>query len=212
MSDGLKDIFAALNHLKKGGSGAVGPLEWIIAGLGNIGREYEQTRHNAGFMALDMLAEEKGVKLDRCRFQSMTAEVVLEGKRVLLMKPNTLMNRSGLALGEAAGYYKIPSERLLVIYDDISLEPGRIRLRREGSAGGHNGIKSIIDWVDSQNFPRIKIGVGKKPHPDYNLADWVLSRFKEEEKAPLKEALKMSSEAARMIVSGNMASAMNKFN
>ena len=159
-------------------------IDWLIVGLGNPGREYENTRHNVGFRAAELLAKQAGCKIDRSKFHSLTASCVLAGQKVLLLKPETFMNLSGEAVHLAAMFYRIPISWILVLSDDISLPVGKIRVRAEGSAGGHNGLKSIISHLGSQEFPRVRIGVGEKPHPDYNLADWVLSSFTpEEEKA-----------------------------
>ncbi len=188
------------------------PVEMIIAGLGNPGTQYESTRHNSGFMALDTLAEKCGVELKKLRFKSLTAEAVIEGKRCLLMKPTTFMNNSGDAVEEAVRFYKLPPENVLVIYDDITLDVGRIRVRPKGSDGGHNGMKSIILRLDSDDFPRIRIGVGKKPHPDYDLADWVLSHFTKAEGEKLETALENAADAAKLIAVGKLNDAMNTYN
>lgn len=193
-------------HRKPGG-----PVDWLIVGLGNPGLQYANTRHNAGFLALDRLAERLGVKIDRKAHRGLCANATLAGQRCLLLKPQTYMNDSGLSVGEAARYYKLPVERVLVLFDDISLDVGRLRLRRKGSDGGHNGIKSIDAFL-GEGFPRIKIGVGAKPHPDYDLAKWVLSRFRDEEQAPFRQALDAACDAAEAIVAGHMDEAMNKFN
>ena len=150
---------------------------WLIVGLGNPGREYQSTRHNAGFRAIDLLAEKLGCKIDRSKFQGLYAQVNYGGGKLFLLKPQTYMNLSGRAVLQLSAYYSIPPERIIVLFDDISLPPGRLRIRAEGSAGGHNGIKSIIAEVGSQDFPRVKIGVGAKPNPEFDLADWVLSTF-----------------------------------
>lgn len=157
-----------------------GAVEYIVCGLGNPGTQYENTRHNAGFMAIDTIAKNLNAEVKKLNFKSLTGDVMLGGVRCLLMKPTTFMNNSGEAVREALSFYKLPPEKLIVIYDDISMDVGRIRIRRKGSDGGHNGIKSIILCTNSVKFPRIKIGVGAKPHPDYNLADWVLSPFLKE--------------------------------
>ena len=149
--------------------------DWLVVGLGNPGRQYEKTRHNAGFLALDALAQKLGVRIGKERFKAVTAQAEYAGQRMLLMQPQTFMNASGIAVEAAAHYYKLPPERVLVLFDDISLPIGRLRIRAGGSAGGHNGLKSIISSIGSDQFPRVKIGVGAKPHPDYDLADWVLS-------------------------------------
>lgn len=189
-----------------------GPVEYIIVGLGNPGTKYENTRHNAGFMALDTLAEDIGADVKRLKFKSLTADVSINGVHCLLMKPTTFMNNSGEAVVEALNFYKLKTDRLLVIYDDISMDVGRTRIRGKGSDGGHNGIKSIIYLTGSDVFPRIKIGVGAKPHPDYDLADWVLGMFPKEQGEALEAAFKNASEAAKLIVQGKMNEAMNKYN
>ncbi len=189
-----------------------GPVDFLIVGLGNPGREYENTRHNAGFMAVDRIAGKMGVKIDRLKFQSLCAEGTLAGRRVLLLKPSTFMNLSGQAVREAASFYKIPMEKTLVFMDDISLEPGRVRIRRKGSDGGHNGIKNIIYLTGSDQFPRVKIGVGAKPHPDYDLAKWVLSRFSADERKALDGVLDHAADMAGLILSGRMDEAMNVYN
>lgn len=172
MANGVNifDLFRQIEQQKE----SVGAITHIIVGLGNPGKEYAETRHNVGFRFLDTLAESKGFRIERAKFQALSADVTLGEHRVLLLKPQTYMNSSGLSVREAASFYKIPAERILVIFDDISLEPGRVRLRKKGSDGGHNGIKSIIAELGSDAFPRVKIGVGAKPHKEYDLADWVL--------------------------------------
>ena len=205
------DIFKALEKDKKEKTGLT-PPEFIIAGLGNPGTQYENTRHNCGFMAAETLADIYKTPLKRLRFKSLTGEISIGGKRCLVMKPTTFMNNSGDAVEEAAVFYKIPPERILVIYDDISLDVGRLRIRGKGSDGGHNGMKSIILRLNSDNFPRIWIGVGKKPNKDYDLADWVLSRFTKEEGEKLETALSNSAKAAELIAEGKINEAMNLYN
>ncbi len=188
------------------------PCEYLVVGLGNPGSQYEATRHNVGFRAVDALAKEAGVKIDRAKFQALTAQVTVGGVRVLLMKPQTYMNLSGVAVKQAADFYKVPPERVLVLFDDIDLDVGRLRIRRNGSAGGHNGIKSIISSLGSQEFPRIKIGVGAKPHPDYDLADWVLSRFTLAEQKLLDPAIEHAAEAVSVIFTQGIERASSQFN
>lgn len=188
------------------------PIKYIIAGLGNPGTQYEDTRHNCGFMAAETIAENHNTEIKRLRFKALTCEVRLGENRCLLMKPSTFMNKSGEAVGEAADFYKIPPENILIIYDDINLDVGKLRIRSKGSDGGHNGMKSIILRLNSDSFPRIRVGVGKKPHPDYDLADWVLSRFTKEEGLLLEPALKNAAQAAELVVNGKISEAMNKFN
>jgi PTH1 family peptidyl-tRNA hydrolase len=188
-----------------------GAVDFIIAGLGNPGKKYVGTRHNAGFAVIEALAETLDVKVDRVKFKSLCGEAVIGGKKVLLLMPQTFMNNSGEALREAAAFYKLPPERCLVICDDISLPVGTIRIRRKGSDGGQRGMRSIITLCGSEAFPRIKVGVGQKPHPDYDLAAWVLSHFTKDEAPKLVEAAKAAAEAACMIAEGNIDEAMNRF-
>lgn len=187
-------------------------ISWIIAGLGNPEPKYEITRHNAGFLAIDRIADNANVSIKKMKFHALIGEAELGGERCLLLKPLTYMNKSGEAIAEAMRYYQIPPERVLILFDDISLDPGKLRIRQKGSAGGHNGIKSIIEMTKSSDFPRIKIGVGKKPHPDYDLADWVLSKFKKDELPLMDEAFTNAADAAVMIVSGSIDRAMNRYN
>lgn len=186
--------------------------DYIIAGLGNPGAKYEMTRHNAGFLAMDLLAIEERFDIKKLKHHSLVSDVELDGKRCLVMKPQTMMNNSGEAIGEAAKFYKIPPERVIIVYDDISLDVGQTRIRRKGSAGGHNGIKSIIAHLGSENFPRVKVGVGKKPNPEYDLVSWVLGRFPKEQESDLKSALENSTKAVRLIVNDEIDKAMNLYN
>lgn len=197
---------------KSNGSSAAGPVSFLIVGLGNPGKQYEGTRHNAGFIAIDYLAEQLGTKINRIRFKGTTGECSIGDKKVLLLKPSTYMNLSGQSVQEAMAFYKLKPEQVLVLYDDINLEPGKLRIRRKGSDGGHNGMKNIIYLSGSDLFPRIRIGVGKKPHPDYDLADWVLSHFTKDEMTALEEASKNAFEAAKLIAEGKIDRAMSKYN
>lgn len=190
----------------------LGAPEFMIVGLGNPDKKYEFTRHNAGFLCVDMLAEKHGFTVKKLKFRSLLGDAVLGGHRCLILKPQTYMNLSGEAVREAAAFYKIPPERILVLFDDISLDVGKLRIRRKGTDGGHNGIKNIIYHLNSDRFPRIKIGVGKKPHPDYDLADWVLSEFKKDEEAPLKAALENACAAVELLLDGEIDQAMNLYN
>ena len=187
-------------------------FDFMIVGLGNPGKKYEFTRHNAGFLCLDYFAQEKNVKIDRLKFKALIGEVRLGGKRCLLMKPQTFMNLSGEAVREAASFYKIAPSNILVLFDDISLDVGKMRIRRKGSDGGHNGIKSIIYQLSADDFPRIKIGVGAKPHPDYDLADWVLTPFSKEQLSALRDVAEHCCDAIELIVAGSIDEAMNRHN
>ena len=188
-----------------------GPVEFLIVGLGNPGRQYENTRHNAGFITLDVIAEKAGARVDRIKFKGLCGEGMLGGKKVLFLKPSTFMNLRGQPVQEAMSFYKLPPEKVLVIFDDISLDPGKLRIRRKGSDGGHNGIKNIIYLSGKDTFPRIKMGVGKKPNPGWDLADWVLSRFTEDEQKALLDAAGKAASAAELIVQGNIDKAMNLY-
>lgn len=185
---------------------------WLIVGLGNPGSEYEKTRHNTGFLAMDILAGKLGCKLNHTRFRAQVGTVAYHGKKLVLVKPQTFMNLSGMAVEPAAHFYKIPPERVIVIFDDISLPVGRLRVRADGSAGGHNGIKSIIHELGSEQFPRVKVGVGAKPHPDYDLADWVLSVVSKDEQPQFRAALSAAADAALAIVDGGCQKAAAQFN
>lgn len=189
-----------------------GAYDYIIAGLGNPGAKYEMTRHNAGFLAIDMLAMKQNKEIKRLKFHALTCDAEIEGKKCLLMKPQTFMNNSGEAIGEAAKFYKILPQNIIVLSDDISLDVGKIRIRRKGSAGGHNGLKSIIAHLGSEDFPRVKIGVGKKPNAYMDLADWVLGRFPKELEPQLKEALENADGAISLIVQDKFDRAMNLYN
>ncbi|MBQ9747256.1 MAG: aminoacyl-tRNA hydrolase [Clostridia bacterium] len=190
----------------------VGKPEYLIVGLGNPGREYAETRHNAGFLAIDALAARCGVRIDRAKYDSLCAETTLGGCPVLLMKPQTYMNLSGTAVSQAAKFYKIPAERILVLCDDITQKPGKIRIRKSGSAGGHNGLKSIIGWVGGDKFPRIRIGVGEKPTPEYDLADWVTGKLSEEDKKAISARFADISAAAELVLKGDFERAMCLYN
>lgn len=185
---------------------------WLIVGLGNPGREYEKTRHNAGFRALDLLAANLNCKVDKLKFQGLYGQTNYNGTKVYLLKPQTYMNLSGRSVLQLSAYFNIPPQQIIVMFDDISLEPGRLRIRADGSAGGHNGIKSIIQEIGSQNFPRVKIGVGAKPNPNYDLADWVLSTFSAQEEKALAVSLKNAADAALAIIDKGVPDAANKFN
>ena len=185
---------------------------YIIAGLGNPGSQYATTRHNIGFMAIDRLAEHYDVTIDRHKFSSLTAQCMMDGKKVLLMKPLTYMNNSGEAIAEAAAYYKIPPENIVVISDDINLDPGKMRIRSKGSAGGHNGLKSIIECLGSDQFPRVRVGIGDRKKSQMSLADFVLSHFTEEDLKLLEEPRENAGKAAELILDGDITEAMNRYN
>ena len=186
--------------------------DWMIVGLGNPGQQYASTRHNTGFMTLDLLAQRLQVKVSKERFQAQTAQAVYEGQKLLLVKPQTYMNASGLSVEPAAHYYKLPPERIIVLFDDISLPVGKLRIRKNGSAGGHNGLKSIISCLGSDQFPRVKIGVGAKPHPDYDLADWVMSTVNRAEQPAFQASLAGAAEAALCIVKNGCEKAAAEYN
>lgn len=185
---------------------------WLIVGLGNPGKEYERTRHNTGFRAIDILADKLGCKIDKAKFQGLYGQAAYSGAKLFLLKPQTYMNLSGRSVVQLSAYYGIPPQRIIVLFDDISLAPGRLRIRGDGSAGGHNGIKSIIAELGSQDFPRVKIGVGAKPNPEFDLADWVLSSFSAKEEKDLTFALENAADAALVIVEKGVSEAANKFN
>ena len=188
-----------------------GGVSWLIVFLGNPGPRYEMTRHNAGFMAADAMAKEKNVNINKARFKALTATCDIGGESVLLMKPQTFMNLSGDAVAQAAKFYKIPPERVIVVSDEISLPIGKLRIRTKGSAGGHNGLKDIIAKLGTDAFPRIRIGVGAPPHPDYDMADWVLSSFKNQEAEDMLAAAERAAQAAQCYITQGAERAMNRF-
>ena len=189
-----------------------GNESWLIVGLGNPGKEYAHTRHNCGFRALDLLSDKLGCKVDKGKFQGLYGQCVYEGKKLFLLKPMTYMNLSGRSVLQLSAYFGIPPQRIIVLFDDISLPPGRLRIRGDGSAGGHNGIKSIIQELGSQDFPRVKIGVGAKPNPEFDLADWVLSAFTASEEKALKSALERAADAALYLMEHGLQETANRFN
>lgn len=191
---------------------SVGAPEFIVAGLGNPDRKYAFTRHNSGFLCVDALSRQYGFTVNKLKFRSLVGDAVIGGHRCLVMKPQTYMNNSGEAVRDAAAFYKIPPERIIVLFDDISLDVGKVRIRRKGTDGGQRGVRSIIYHLNSDCFPRVKIGVGHKPHPDYDLADWVLSEFRKEEEAPLDEALANACAAVELMLDGKLDEAMNRYN
>lgn len=185
---------------------------WLIVGLGNPGKEYTNTRHNCGFKAIDILADKLNCKVDKGKFQGLYGQTVYNGKKLYLLKPQTYMNLSGRSVLQMSAYYNIPPQRIIVLFDDISLDPGRLRIRSDGSAGGHNGIKSLITELGSQSFPRVKIGVGAKPNPQQDLADWVLSGFSAQEQKLLDAALPHAADAALFIIDRGVPEAANRYN
>ena len=207
----MANIFDLFRLVEKKEQPSATPVTHIVVGLGNIGAKYERTRHNAGFMAIDSIAEAAGVKIDRVKFNATVAEANIGGYRVLLMKPTTFMNSSGIAIAEAASFYKIPTERVLVLHDEISFDAGVIRIRRKGSAGGHNGLKSIIEHLGGDTFPRIKIGVGQKPHPQYDLIDWVLGKFSDDEVKRIEERYADIRHATELILADKIDDAMCRY-
>ena len=185
---------------------------WLIVGLGNPGKEYEHSRHNCGFRALDILAGKLNAKVDKLKFQGLYTQTTYNGIKLYLLKPQTYMNLSGKSVVQLSAFFKIPPQRIIVLFDDISLAPGRLRVRAEGSAGGHNGIKSIIQELGSQDFPRVKIGVGAKPNPDYDLADWVLGSFSALDEKAMAVSLENAGQAALAVIDKGVPEAANRFN
>jgi PTH1 family peptidyl-tRNA hydrolase len=186
--------------------------DWLIVGLGNPGKEYEKTRHNAGWRAIDLLAEKLNCKVDKAKFQGLYGQAKYAGGKLYLLKPMTYMNSSGLSVLQLSAYFRIPPQRIIILFDDISLEPGRLRIRADGSAGGHNGIKSIISQLGSQEFPRVKIGVGAKAHAEQDLADWVLSSMSASEEKALVSALERAADAALCIIDKGIYETANRYN
>lgn len=205
-------IFDVFDRISANSQNARGKIEYVIAGLGNPGLEYENTRHNAGFIVLDMLAKQCGEEINRMQFKGRTADVMLGDKRCLLLKPTTYMNNSGESIVQALEFYKLDVSSLIVVCDDISLDVGRLRIRRKGSHGGHNGLRSICELTGSDSYERIKMGVGKKPHPDYDLANWVLGKFGKEDMEKLNIAAENACECIKLMVQGKTDQAMNKYN
>lgn len=210
----MGNIFDLFNLIekKKEPVGEVLPVSALVVGLGNPGKEYQKNRHNAGFLAVELLAQRWGAEITRSKFKSLYADVTRNGRRFLIMKPQTFMNNSGEAVREAADFYKLSPENIIVISDDVSLDVGKQRVRRKGSDGGQKGLKSIIYHLNSDAFPRVKIGVGQKPHPDYNLADWVLGDVPKELWSTFEESLERAGEAVELILNGEIDRAMNLYN
>ena len=210
--DIMADIFDLFKQISKQNTTASAPPTHIVAGLGNPGAEYAKTRHNAGFMALDYLAAKLGADVSRLKFKALCGEARIGEYRVLLMKPQTFMNLSGDSIAEAASFYKIPPENILILVDDVCQNTGRMRLRRSGSHGGQNGLKSIIARLGSDQFPRIRFGVGQKPNPQYDLAAWVLGTLSAEDKKRMESCFPCIADAIRMVFEGNMDGAMGLCN
>ena len=204
----MANIFDLFKQISKDSDVKSAPVEFIVVGLGNPGKDYENTRHNAGFLAIDYVAEKKGVRIDRSRFKALTATTDINGKGVLLMKPQTFMNLSGEAVSEAARFYKVAPENIIVLSDDVNLDVGRLRARKNGSAGGQKGLNDIIEKLSTQEIPRIRVGVGKKPHPDYDMKDWVLSNFTKTENECLGELYPRVLSGIERIISGDFDGAM----
>jgi len=205
----IDDLF---RQISSGAACPAGKPEYIVAGLGNPGREYEQTRHNAGFLAIDAVAEKLGVRINRAKYDALCAEVRIGDKNVLLMKPQTYMNRSGTSISAAADFYKIPTQNILVLCDDITQNPGKLRIRKSGSAGGHNGLKNIIEYGGSDKFPRIRIGVGAKPSLEYDLADWVTGKIPAEDLKAISARFGDIGDAIPLILAGDFERAMCLYN
>lgn len=208
----MADIFDLFKKIEAERKSASSNIEYIIVGLGNPGEKYARTRHNAGFLAIDYLSQKYSADVKQLKFKSLIGDVKIGEHRALLMKPQTFMNNSGEAVGEAAKFYKIAPENIIVIVDDIYQAPGRMRIRKNGSAGGHNGLKSIIEHLGADTFPRIKIGVGEKPSPEYELADWVLARIPKADEEPMFKIFEATADCIPMLLDGKTDDAMGKFN
>ena len=204
----MANIFDLFKQISKETPTQNRPIEYLVVGLGNPGAEYTNTRHNAGFLAMDRLAERYSARIDRAKFKALVGEAVIAGKRVLLMKPQTFMNLSGEAVSEAARFYKLSADRVVVLSDDTALEPGRLRVRRKGSAGGHNGLKNIEACLGTAEYPRIRIGVGQKPHPDYDLVDWVLGTPDRENREKMRGSFDTLADGLEKILLGDVDAAM----
>lgn len=191
---------------------SAGPVSWLIVGLGNMGDQYEHTRHNVGFDVVDEIADKLDIPVQRLKFKALTNTATLAGERVLLMKPVTFMNLSGEAVEPAAAFYKVPPDHILVLSDEVALPPGKLRVRASGSAGGHNGLKNIIAHLHTDQFPRIRVGVGQKPHPDYDMADWVLGKPQGEDRKAIDDAVKRAAQAMECYIKEGPQAAMSKFN
>ena len=210
----MADIFDLFKQIEKKNENvpSIGNYEYLLVGLGNPGVEYEKTRHNAGFMCVDKLSGVYKFNVKNAKFKALVTDADISGHKCLVMKPQTFMNHSGEAVKAAADFYKIPVEKVVVIYDDITLDIGKIRIRRSGSAGGHNGMKSLIEYLGSDKFPRLRIGVGQKPHPEYDLAAWVTGNIPKDDMSAFETALKKTCDALPYVLDGKFDEAMCKFN
>lgn len=188
------------------------PVTWLVVGLGNPGDQYDNTRHNVGFAVADELARRGGFSIQRLKHKALTQSAVIGGQGVLVMKPVTYMNLSGEAVADAARFYKVAPDHVLVISDDVDLPVGKLRLRKSGSAGGHNGLKNIIQHLGTDQFPRLKVGVGGKPHPDYDMASWVLGKLQGQDKAVMDQAVERAADAVECLLEQGLERAMNRFN
>ena len=208
----MANIFDLFKQISSGDSTKNAHVEYIVVGLGNPGKQYENTRHNAGFLAIDYIAEKKGVKIDRAKFEGLTAVTEICGKGVLLLKPQTYMNNSGQSVEAAASFYKIAPQNVIVISDDVNLDVARLRVRKSGSAGGQKGLADIITYFGTEDIPRLRIGVGKKPHPEFDMKDWVLSRFTSGEMQALAEAYPRVLVGIEKMLTGDFDGAMQLCN
>lgn len=207
----MADIFELFKKIQTNSTSASATVSYIVAGLGNPGANYAFTRHNAGFLAIDYICDKYSVTCNRLKFKSLCGELTLAGTKILLMKPQTMMNNSGKAIREAADFYKVSPDHVIVLVDDINLIPGKVRIRSGGSAGGHNGLKSIGEHLGSDAYPRIRIGVGEKP-AGYDLADWVLGKIPKEDQPKMFECFGWVPEICEYIIKGNTDGAMCSFN
>ncbi len=208
----MAELFDLFKKIEKAPALPLEPVSFLLVGLGNPGKDYLYTRHNAGFMTVDFICDKLSVRADRAKFSALVGECVIAGKRGLIVKPQTYMNDSGEAVRDAAAFYKIPPERVIVICDDVNLDPGKLRVRRKGSDGGQKGLRSIIYHLNSDAFPRVRMGVGAKPHPDYDLADWVLGKMPEADQKVFFDAMGRAFDAVKLIAAGDIDKAMNLYN
>lgn len=208
----MADIFDLFKKIASENKSESGNIEYLVVGLGNPGEKYTYTRHNAGFLAMDYISQKLTCKVNRVKFKALVGDCTIGGHRVLLMKPQTYMNNSGEAVREAADFYKIPTEKIIVISDDVAQAPGRMRIRKSGSAGGQKGLNSIIVHLGTDQFPRIRIGVGEKPNPEYDMADWVLGKIPEEDQKKMFSIFGCVNDAIPLLLDGKLDDAMGKFN